>query len=57
MKEFTEAPAPPAPEPTAENNEPTPTLMALAFEAAIKDNDNAKKQRDIEKLIANSLKR
>ena len=57
MKEFTEAPAPPAPEPSAENNEPTPTLMALAFEAAIKDNDNAKKQRDIEKLIANSLKR
>lgn len=59
MKEFNEAPAPPAPAPapTAEADEPVPTVMALAFQAAIKDNDKAKKQRDIEKLIAASLKR
>jgi small subunit ribosomal protein S1 len=57
MKEFTEAPAPPAPEPTEDYDEPVPTVMALAFQAAIKDNDKAKKQRDIEKLIAASLKR
>lgn len=57
MKEFTEMPAPPAPAPTAEADEAVPTVMALAFQAAIKDNDKAKKQRDIEKLIAASLKR
>jgi small subunit ribosomal protein S1 len=57
MKEFTEAPAPPAPEPAEDYDEPVPTVMALAFQAAIKDNDKAKKQRDIEKLIAASLKR
>jgi hypothetical protein len=31
--------------------------MALAFQAAIEDNDKAKEQRDLEKLIAASLKR
>ena len=57
MKEFVEVPGPPEPEPTVEENEPTPTLMALAFQAAIKDDDKAKEQRDIEKMIAASLKR
>jgi small subunit ribosomal protein S1 len=57
MKEFTQAPKPPEPEPAVEADEPTPTVMALAFQAAIKDNDREKKQRDIEKLIAASLKR
>lgn len=57
MKEFTEAPAPPAPEPAVEDDEPLPTVMALAFQAAIQGNARVKKQRDIEKLIAASLKR
>jgi uncharacterized protein len=58
MKEFTKASGPPEPEPAAEEDEPTPTVMALAFQAAIKDdNKEKKKQRDIEKLIAASLKR
>lgn len=57
MKEFVEAPGPPEPEPAVEEDEPTPTLMALAFQAAIKDDDKPKEQRDIEKMIAASLKR
>jgi ribosomal protein S1 len=57
MKEFTESPRPPEPEPAAAEEEPVPTAMAFAFQAAIKDNNKAKKQRDIEKLIAASLKR
>ncbi len=57
MKEFTETPAAPAPEPVVEQSEPTPTVMALAFQAAIKDDDRTKsKQDDIEKLIAASLR-
>jgi hypothetical protein len=59
MKEFIQLPEPPKPEPIVESSgdEPTPTVMALAFQAAIDDNDKAKKQRDLEKLIAASLKR
>ena len=57
MKEFVEVAKSPEPEPKVAEGEPTPTLMALAFRAAIDDNDKAKDQRDIEKLIANSLKR
>lgn len=57
MKDFVEVAKSPEPEPKAAEDEPTPTLMALAFQAAIEDNDKAKDQRDIEKLIANSLKR
>jgi small subunit ribosomal protein S1 len=58
MKEFIEAPKPPEPErDAAGGDEPTPTLMALAFQAAIEDSEDSKKQRDIEKLIADSLKR
>ena len=57
MKEFVKVPGPPDPEPAAEEDEPTPTLMALAFQAAIEDDDKAKEQPDIEKLIAASLKR
>jgi hypothetical protein len=40
-----------------EEQEPAQTIMSLAFQAAIKDNNGKKKQRDIEKLIAASLKR
>jgi len=58
MKQFNKAPEPPAPEPvTQEEQEPAQTIMSLAFQAAIKDNNGKKKQRDIEKLIAASLKR
>ncbi len=58
MKEFVEVERKsPDPEPEVQADEPTPTLMALAFQAAIEDNDKAKKQRDIEKMIADSLKR
>jgi small subunit ribosomal protein S1 len=59
MKEFIQLPEPPKPEPIEEasGDEPTPTVMALAFQAAIEDNDKAKKQRELEKLIADSLKR
>jgi small subunit ribosomal protein S1 len=57
MKEFTETPATPQPEPVVEQSEPTPTVMALAFQAAIKDDDRTKNQQDdIEKLIAASLR-
>lgn len=59
MKEFTQAPkakAPEQPERPEVEEEPALTLMALAFQEAIKDNGK-KKQRDIEKLIAASLKR
>jgi len=58
MKEFTQSPQAPEPERAAEQeDEPAPTVMALAFQEAIKDNGKQKKQRDIEKLIADSLKR
>lgn len=57
MKEFVEVAKSPEPQPEAAEDEPTPTLMALAFQAAIEDNDKANEQRDIEKLIADSLKR
>jgi ribosomal protein S1 len=58
MKEFTKPPAPPEPEPVEEEgHEPAPTVMALAFQAAIEDDSKEKKRRDIEKLIAASLKR
>lgn len=58
MKEFTKPPEPPKPEPVEEkSDEPTPTVMALAFQAAIEDDSKEKKRRDIEKLIADSLKR
>ncbi len=57
MKEFVKVAKSPEPEPAVAEDEPTPTLMALAFQAAIEDNDKANEQRDIEKLIADSLKR
>ena len=58
MKEFTQSPQAPEPERAEEQeDEPAPTVMALAFQEAIKDNGKQKKQRDIEKLIADSLKR
>jgi len=58
MKEFAQLPEPPKPEPVAvEEDAPVPTTMALAFQAAIKDQGRAKKQRDIEKLISASLRR
>lgn len=58
MKEFIKTPEPPAPEPVQEaEEEPTLTVMSLAFQAALKDNNGKKKQRDIEKLISASLKR
>jgi len=57
MKEFVEVAKPPEPQPEVVEDEPTPTLMALAFQAAIQDNNRPNEQRDIEKLIANSLKR
>lgn len=58
MKEFHKAPEPPAPEPVVpEEEEPAPTIMSVAFQAAIKDHNGKKKQRDIEKLIAASLRR
>jgi small subunit ribosomal protein S1 len=58
MKEFTQSPEAPEPERAAkEEDDPAPTVMALAFQEAIKDNGKQKKQRDIEKLISDSLKR
>jgi small subunit ribosomal protein S1 len=58
MKEFIKTPEPPEPEPVQEEGEePAPTVMSLAFQAALKDNNGKKKQRDIEKLISASLKR
>jgi small subunit ribosomal protein S1 len=58
MKEFVKTPEPPEPEPVKEEEEePAPTVMSLAFQAALKDNNGKKKQRDIEKLISASLKR
>lgn len=58
MKEFTKVPEPPKPEPAeVEDGEPTPTVMALAFQAAIQNDTKEKSQRDIDKLISNSLKR
>jgi hypothetical protein len=59
MKEFIQAPESSRPDPVeAESvDEATPTVMALAFQAAIEDNEKAKEQRDLEKLIAASLKR
>jgi ribosomal protein S1 len=57
MKEFVEVARSPEPEQEAKEDEPPPTLMALAFQAAIDDNDKAKEQPDIEKLISDSLKR
>jgi small subunit ribosomal protein S1 len=58
MKEFIKTPEPPEPEPVQdEEEEPTQTVMSLAFQAALKDNNGKKKQRDIEKLISASLKR
>jgi ribosomal protein S1 len=57
MKEFTKASQPPEPEPPQQEEGPTPTVMALAFQAALKDDDSKKKQRGIDRLIAKSLKR
>ena len=60
MKEFIKAPEPQAPEPVeevAEQDEPAQTLMALAFQASLEDDGKDKKQRRLEKMIANSLKR
>ncbi len=58
MKEFMKTPEPPEPEPVQqEEEEPAQTVMSLAFQAALKDNNGKKKQRDIEKLISASLKR
>lgn len=57
MKEFTKTPEPPEPEPVQEEEGPAQTVMSLAFQAALKDNNGKKKQRDIEKLISASLKR
>jgi ribosomal protein S1 len=58
MKEFTKAPEPPKPESAeVEDEEPTPTVMALAFQAAIQNDTKEKNQGDIDKLISNSLKR
>jgi small subunit ribosomal protein S1 len=57
MKEFIKTPEPPEPEPVQEEEEPAQTVMSLAFQAALKDNNGKKKQRDIEKLISASLKR
>ena len=57
MKEFVKVARSPEPEQEAKEDEPPPTLMALAFQAAIDDNDKAKEQPDIEKLISDSLKR
>ncbi len=56
MKETTKASQTSEPEP-AQEEEPTPTVMALAFQAALKDNNGKKKQRGVNKLIATSLKR
>lgn len=44
------------PEPVQED-EPAPTVMALAFQAALKADNGKKKQRGIDRLIATSLKR
>lgn len=56
MKEFMQAaPAQKVNEP-AQESAPAQTVMALAFQEAIKD-DGKKKQRGIDELIANSLKR
>jgi ribosomal protein S1 len=58
MKEFINIPRSAEVEPTAAEDEPTPTVMALAFQAAIKDDEKEKNRRDdIEGLIAASLKR
>jgi small subunit ribosomal protein S1 len=57
MKEFIKTPEPPEPAPVQEKEEePAQTVMSLAFQAALKDNNGKKKQRDIEKLIAKSLR-
>jgi small subunit ribosomal protein S1 len=57
MKELApKAPQAAAPEP-AKEEEPAPTVMALAFQAALKGDDSKKKQRGVDKLIATSLKR
>ncbi len=57
MKEFVKTPESPEPEPAAEEDEPATTVMALAFKAAIEDDEEKKQRDDIEKLIAASLKR
>jgi hypothetical protein len=60
MKEFIKAPEPQEPEPVAEaeeQEEAAPTLMALAFQAALEDDNKDKKQRRLEKMIAHSLRR
>ena len=57
MKELApKAPQAAEPEPVKEE-EPAPTMMALAFQAALKGDDGKKKQRGVDKLIATSLKR
>jgi small subunit ribosomal protein S1 len=56
MKEFTKASQAPEPEPPQEEEGPTPTVMALAFQAALKDDGSKKKQRGIDRLISKSLK-
>jgi small subunit ribosomal protein S1 len=58
MKEFISISQSAEVEPNAAEDEPTPTVMALAFQAAIEDDEKEKNQRDdIEGLIAASLKR
>ncbi len=56
MKEFIKVSEPPEPEPAQAEEEPAPTVMALAFQAALTGDNSKKKQRGIEKLIAKSLK-
>lgn len=58
MKEFISIPQSAEAEPSVAEDEPTPTVMALAFQAAIEDDEKEKNRRDdIEGLIAASLKR
>jgi ribosomal protein S1 len=59
MKEFTTAPKLLEPEPVEEKEEEEsiPTVMALAFQAAIQDDGKDKKRRDIGKMFAGRLKR
>ncbi len=58
MKESApKAPQAAEPEPAKEEEEPAPTVMALAFQAALKGDNGKKKQRGVDKLIASSLKR
>jgi ribosomal protein S1 len=47
----------PVPAAAKEEEKPAPTIMALAFQAAVRRQDSAKRQRGIEKLIARRLRR